>query len=88
MQEGCQREWTMIGNLIEVEPKERMKEKTGKSPDLFDALSIGVEGAIQRGFVISNTAKIERAAEDNSWRKKISAIAKKQWSEGALYYSA
>lgn len=88
MQEGCQREWTMVGNLIEVEPKEKMKEKTGKSPDLFDALSIGVEGAIQRGFQINNTAKIERQEEDNSWHRKLKDRAEKLWSAGALDHSA
>ena len=86
MQEGCQREWTLIGNLIEVEPKEKMKEKTGRSPDLFDALAIGVEGAIQRGFVISNTAKVERHEEDNRWRKKLEEKARAQWRSGDLNY--
>lgn len=88
MQEGCQREWTMIGNLIEVEPKIKMKEKTGRSPDLFDALTIGVEGAIQRGFIINNMARVDRGTEENNWRKKISATAKKQWAEGALDHDA
>lgn len=54
MLEGCAREWTRVGaNKIEVEPKEKMKLKTGRSPDLFDALSIGVEGARRRGFTIA-----------------------------------
>ena len=89
MQEGCQREWTITtGNLIEVEPKLKMKEKTGRSPDFFDALAIGVEGAIQRGFYISNTAKVEREEKINDWHKKMATVAKKQWSEGALDHSA
>lgn len=40
MMEGCQREWKTSGNRIEVETKAEMKEKTGKSPDLFDALCL------------------------------------------------
>lgn len=89
MQEGCQREWTIkANNLIEVEPKAKMKEKTGKSPDLFDALAVGVEGAIIRGFIINNMAKLDDEEPDNNWRRKISAIAKKQWSEGELNHSA
>src|SRR5262249_13868031 len=37
MLEGCTREWTMVaGNKIEVEPKEVMKGRTSRSPDLFD----------------------------------------------------
>jgi hypothetical protein len=55
--EGCMREYyTVGGNKIEVEPKEKMKEKTGRSPDLADAVAIGLEGARQRGFVIRNVA--------------------------------
>lgn len=89
MREGCQREWTIVGaNLIEVEPKAKMKEKTGISPDLFDSLSIGVEGAIQRGFIITNVAKVERREADNSWRKKLETKAKEQWKENCLDYSA
>ena len=52
--EGCMREYsTVAGDKIEVEPKEDLKERLGKSPDLFDALAISLEGARQRGFMIS-----------------------------------
>jgi len=88
MQEGCQREWTIVGaNKTEVEPKAKMKEKTGKSPDLFDALAIGVEGARQRGFVISNAYKKQKESSE-TWHKKVQETAKKQWQEGLLNYSA
>ena len=88
--EGCQREWTMVGaNKIEVEPKAKMKEKTGRSPDLFDALAIGVEGARQRGFVINNdVAPVTRRERDNGWRKEIANKAKAAWTSGNLNYSA
>src|SRR5262245_5429059 len=53
MQEGCFREWgftgTGRGQKIEVETKDKMKLKSGRSPDLFDALCCGVEGARRRG---------------------------------------
>ncbi len=58
--EGCARIYEMVaGNRIEVEPKndpkkkEDLKRRLGKSPDLFDCLAIGVEGARQRGFSIA-----------------------------------
>ena len=61
MLEGCARIWYYIaGNRIEVEPKsdpkkkEDLKRRLGKSPDLFDALTIAVEGARQRGFVVAS----------------------------------
>lgn len=60
MMEGCARVYKLTkGNRIEVEPKsdpkakEDLKRRLGKSPDLFDALCIGVEGSRQRGFRIA-----------------------------------
>ena len=35
---GCQREWTLIGNLIEVESKEDMKKRGLPSPNRADSL--------------------------------------------------
>lgn len=53
MLEGTQRVYGVVsGNRIEVESKVLMKERIGHSPDLFDCLAIGVEGARQRGFRI------------------------------------
>ncbi len=59
--EGCARVYEMTnGNKVEVESKnpsdpkkkDTLKRRLGKSPDLFDTLVIGVEGARQRGFKI------------------------------------
>ncbi len=90
MQEGCQREWTMVsGNRIEVEPKDKMKLKTGRSPDLFDALAVGVEGARQRGFHIRNMARVDDDnEEDHSWRRKLKEGARKMWQHGSLNHTA
>jgi hypothetical protein len=55
MLEGCLREYmTVRGNKIEVEPKDKTRERMGRSPDLFDCLAIGVEGARQLGFEIKS----------------------------------
>lgn len=65
MLEGCQRIYRIVkGNKTEVEPKEEMMERTGKSPDLFDTVAIGVEGARQLGF------KIRRVGSDVKPKKK------------------
>lgn len=40
------------GTRIEVEPKHKTIERMGKSPDLFDWISILIEAARQRGFQI------------------------------------
>lgn len=53
MLEGCMREYlTVAGDKIEVEKKEDLRERLGRSPDLFDCCAVAVEGARQRGFLI------------------------------------
>lgn len=77
MEEGCARIWYPVaGNKIEVEPKvsstskdqkkrEDLKRRlNGKSPDLFDALVIGCEGARQRGFQIARLGKVTDGEDD------------------------
>lgn len=41
------------GNKTEVEPKDKLKERMGLSPDLADSSAIAMEGARQRGFRIT-----------------------------------
>jgi hypothetical protein len=53
MMEGCARVYEEVaGNKIEIEPKDDLKERTGKSPNLFDSLAVGVEMARRHGFKI------------------------------------
>jgi len=85
MAEGCQREWKIVGqNKIEVETKKEMKEKTGRSPDLFDALAVGVEGARRLGFrIMMETAEEEPDAPSQGWKRKL--LDKKSiWRVGEL----
>lgn len=50
--EGCMREWKISGkNKTEVESKEAMKEKSGRSPDLYDCVVEGTLVATLRGFI-------------------------------------
>lgn len=63
MEEGCMRIYKIVGgNRHEVEPKDDMKERIGRSPDLFDWFAVAVEGARQRGFQIS---RIGRGVDDD-----------------------
>ncbi len=89
MQEGCQREWTTVsGNKIEMEPKSEMKKKTGRSPDLFDSLAIGIEGARRRGFTIASLRLKETPRKQGgSWKQTLKTKARESWKEGALNYS-
>jgi hypothetical protein len=61
----------------------------GRSPDLFDALAIGIEGARQRGFTVNNdVARVSKKQESESWRNKIKEKAVSTWKAGTLDYSA
>lgn len=85
MSEGCAREWKMVGaNKIEIETKADMKLKIGKSPDCFDALAIGLEGARRLGFVINNIANAKTPAKQDVWKQQLKERASKQWQEAAL----
>ena len=51
--EFYQREWGYVGNnKRDVEPKEKTKQRLGRSPDEADWLATAVEGARQRGLQI------------------------------------
>ena len=71
MLEGCAREWGFTGsNKIDIEPKALTKAKTGRSPDLFDALAVAVEGAVQRGFVIKRKVAPSAITHDDGWKNR------------------
>lgn len=68
LDEGCMREWDMTkDDKIEVESKIEMKERCGRSPDLFDWLSICVEGARRRGFRIEKLANDALISKSSQW---------------------
>lgn len=90
LMEFCQREWKMVGNnKIEVEAKAEMKQKCGRSPDLADCVSIGVEGARRRGFVIDNlVSKSAFSKESQKWKNDILNKAKEARTKHSLDYAA
>lgn len=83
-QEGTLREFEVIsGFKMQVEPKDEMKKRIGRSPDLFDWLATAVEGARRRGFQI---AKFSSDSTDNrandpmwltDWRQKAVETSRK-----------
>lgn len=88
MLEGSMREWGFVGaNKIEVEPKDKMKLKCGRSPDLFDALAAGVEGARRRGFHIAKLSTVGATA-DNGWRLDLAKRMERLKHRHTLNYSA
>lgn len=85
MLEFSSREWTMVGaNKTEVEPKDKMKAKTGRSPDLADAVAVGVWGAIQKGFVIRRLKAANAARRDDRWKSELRDKAKDFWKSGQM----
>lgn len=89
MQEGCMREWKLVsGNKVEVETKAEMKLKMGRSPDLFDALVAGVEGARRRGFIIQRLKAVASADLDDKWKTDLQEKAQKLHRSFSLNYSA
>ncbi len=86
--EFSQREWKMVsGNRIEVEPKEEMKIKTGRSPDLADAVAVGVYGARQKGFIIQKLHTPARMVRQDQWKRELQEKSRKLWRSGALTHS-
>jgi len=74
-------------NKIEVEPKSDMKDKIGSSPDIADAIAVGVEGAVRLGFKVDSPVSKEYSQKTESWKTKLRAQAKESWAEGSLSYS-
>jgi hypothetical protein len=85
MMEFASREWGMVGaNKIEVEPKDEMKKKTGRSPDLADAVAVGVYGAITRGFTIRRLDNPKQTRIDHRWKTEAREKARDYWKAGQL----
>lgn len=87
--EFSSREWMRVGaNKIEVEPKQAVKEKIGRSPDLADAVACGFFGASQRGFRIARL-KPDKPRNPNKpdWRDSLRKKAKDLHASGILEYA-
>jgi hypothetical protein len=71
MEEGCMRMWDKVaGDKYEIESKQIMKERVGKSPDLFDWLAICVEGARRLGFQIERLRDTTQDDHTDDWLDK------------------
>lgn len=73
--ELCKRTWIMQGNMIKVETKADMKERTGESPDLGDTAALACELFRQRESV---TGENYRDSSDDAWAKFVRANAVEQ----------
>ncbi len=87
MLEGCMREFGFAGRKLQVEIKAKMKEKSGRSPDLFDAVVCGAWGALRRGFTIKRQAAVEHKRVDRRWKQDLKERARKHWQSEELTHS-
>ena len=59
MEEGASRAWELRDmQFDEVEPKDETKERMGRSPDIYDAFVVGIEGARRLGFQIIGAVEL------------------------------
>lgn len=89
MMEGCRRIWRMVrGDKVEIETKAEMKERTGESPDLFDALVVACEGARRLGFSIAKMEIQDAKQYNDSWKKDLQNRSRALISRAQLNWKA
>lgn len=88
MEEGCMRQWNRVANdKLELEGKDDMKLRVGRSPDLMDACSIVVEMARRRGFQISKLANQEEQNASHEWLDTLRREQRKLADSHALTFT-
>ena len=88
MMEFCMREFQIVGGMKhQVEPKDKMKLKTGRSPDLADAVSVGVEMARRLGFKIDRVVNTLLGRQGDGWKKDLRERARNLWRKHELSYT-
>lgn len=88
LSEGTMREWKIVsGGKIEIETKEDMKIKSGRSPDNFDALACGVEVARMRGFQIARIGNPRVMSSQSAVYKKLKEQMDRIRSRSALNFA-
>ncbi len=69
--EGYMRLWKLVaGNKMDVEPKPEMKLRLGRSPDAFDCLVVGLEGARRLGFKLGSLDAQQDKPKSN-WLRRL-----------------
>jgi hypothetical protein len=86
--ELCAREWKRVSrDRIEVESKEDMKPRFGRSPDIGDWCAICVEGARRLGLNITRMGwELKPQEKDERWKEELRERARKAKQSYALTY--
>ncbi len=83
------REWGYVaGSKRDVEPKDKTKQRIGKSPDEADWLATAVEGARQRGLQIAKLGADKFTEAGPSWLSELNARHQKMLQSIRLKYAA
>ncbi len=83
------REWMFVGgNKRDVEPKDKTKQRLGKSPDEADWLATAVEGARQRGLQIAKLGGDKFTVSGTSWLSELNQKHRKLIESTRLKYAA
>ena len=67
--EFCRRHWTMKGPYVSIETKEKMKDRTRKSPDLADMTVVLAQVAHARCGMMPNEFGEYRQDRDSPWKR-------------------
>jgi hypothetical protein len=88
-EEGCMREWGINRqSKIDVEPKDKTKERLGRSPDLWDALVVAIEIARKNGFQIASGNRVGIVKRKTpSWLTRADSRMKRLRKEHQLTYA-
>jgi hypothetical protein len=68
-QEFCRRWWLMRGNYISLETKEKMKERTRRSPDIADADVVTAQVAHLRCHMSARDSSFTQQVTDSPWKR-------------------
>jgi hypothetical protein len=88
-EEGCMREWGINRqSKIDVEPKDKTKERLGRSPDLWDALVVAIEIARKNGFQIASGNRVGIVKRKTpSWLTRADSKMRRLRKEHQLSYA-
>lgn len=92
LQEFCFREFGITSggtkNKYKVETKADMKLKSGRSPDIADAVCCGLEGARRKGFQIAKLSNMAHREKSEAWKRDAMRKEKELHEKGQLNYKA
>ena len=88
-EEGSMREWGISRTgLIDVEPKNKTKERMGRSPDLWDSFVVALEMARRTGFEIAGGQGVGIVKRQTpKWLTRLSDKRRTMETEHSLTYS-